>query len=303
MKSQSSSTFWCLILLATGIGIVLGAGLASTRNRTAPSDRDAIRDVGVDSSAVSVPCATGSWPTWNETDPASFAKDLRAMGCPEEFIQDLVVAEMNKTTSRALELSSASRLLATRRHSDRLNRLRSVLGPTIDDIDLLIGLPYMRMEPSGGRTNVIDPSLDTPYARAVVEHLGATEAELRILNEYLTNATGSDALEVEMEKRLGTSRFQELLKYRNAEFREAVSFAKELGLDASVADQICLLRKDTILQRYQLRNSQTSQDAVAAALKERQKYNQERLIELLGQEGARRYTQEAKDGGWLRYVK
>lgn len=223
------------------------------------------------------------------------------MGCPEEFIQDLVVAEMNKTSSRAMELSSASQILATRRHSDRLDRLRNVLGPAIDDIDLLIGLPYMRMEQAGGRTNAIDHSLDTPYTRAVVEHLGATEAELRILNEYLTNATGSDALVVEMEKRLGTERFHELLKYRDADFREAASFAKELGLDSSVADQICLLRKDTILQRYQLRNSQT--DEATAALKERQKYNQERLVELLGEEGARKYTQEAKDGGWLRYLR
>ena len=103
---------------------------------------------------VSAETRSGSWvwPGWDAHLATEFIQQLRAGGCPESFIEDIVIAEINKDTARVIipylqssnsiaPFSVESKISAIRAH--RISTLTRLMGPVIVETDVLIGLPYV----------------------------------------------------------------------------------------------------------------------------------------------------------------
>src|SRR5256885_14071114 len=140
------------IILSAGLGILVGF---SFRNRNLHGDLTPIpRGPDEGQETTGSPANTppnGEWPSWTGQTPLEIIAKLRAAGCPDRYVEDIVIAEINKKNAQmliaqqtyglSLPISAQSRVSQIR--SNRLSELTRLLGPKVTETDALIGLPYI----------------------------------------------------------------------------------------------------------------------------------------------------------------
>jgi hypothetical protein len=233
-----------------------------------------------------------AWPLWRTGSLKEFAEQLRGIDCPETFLQDIVIAEINKEAAQSIiqntqtsnSPSFASNKLTTSSiRSGRISQITQVLGLGSLEVDFRIGLPYVepRDEPTvsdNSVSHILRKKSDRIKQIMAQTHGFVTQEDKKLIEE------AEQAAQVEIRQAMTPEEFRQ---YETDRFKET-EFGGQLMANFGVSDN----ELDAVRQFMKAQEGLDSAPDRDAA----QERNQASLAAILGKERFQVFMQSIDPG-------